>query len=272
MLVERISPPMERAVLNYLSQAPYDNVFITYLVLFDRAPATRTLIFVATDGDRVRGIAYFGRQIVLASDAEALGAFAERAKRHHGERMIVGPRATVKAFWDLVRDRHVRPRLVRERQLVMAIDRDRLHPYQRAVAVRRARPDEWTAVADSSAQMIEHELAYDPRRSSPDFIPNLRHMIDRGDWWVGESGGRLCFFCSVGPWCRQTAQLQGVWTPPDLRGKGFATASLAAICDELLDASSPTLSLYVNDFNTAAIALYRRVGFDHVSDFQTIIF
>jgi len=59
--------------------------------------------------------------------------------------------------------------------------------------------------------------------------------------------------------------------PTALRGRGLATASLAAICNRLLE-TTPTLSLYVNDFNEAAIALYRRVGFDHVGDFQTLLF
>jgi predicted GNAT family acetyltransferase len=65
--------------------------------------------------------------------------------------------------------------------------------------------------------------------------------------------------------------MQGIWTPKDLRGKGLATAALGAICDRLLT-MSPTLSLYVNDFNTPAIALYERVGFETVSEFQTLLF
>jgi uncharacterized protein len=185
--------------------------------------------------------------------------------------MIVGPRATVRRFWELVRGRHAPPRIVRERQLVMAIDRPRLRPYERNVVVRHARPDEWAVVVDHSAQMIEQELDYDPRRDAPDFSASVRYMIEHERWWVGQWCDRLCFFCNIGPWCRKTAQLQGIWTPPELRGKGLATASLAAICDRLLDAS-PTLSLHVNDFNEDAIALYRRVGFEHVSDYQTLLF
>ncbi len=271
MRVERISSTTERAALEYLSRAPYDNVLISYLILFERSSATRNLVLVANGGDRVRGVAYFGRQLALACDEAALEAFAHRARRHGGERTISGPRATVKKFWELIKDRRGPPRLVRDRQLVMVVDRASLRPHERRAAVRHARSDEWPAVAASSARMIEGELAYDPRHASPDFAANVRATIERDRWWVGESQGRLCFFCNVGPWCRQTAQLQGVWTPPELRGQGLATASLAGICDELL-AVSPTLSLHVNDFNADAIALYRRVGFEHVSDYQTILF
>jgi uncharacterized protein len=81
----------------------------------------------------------------------------------------------------------------------------------------------------------------------------------------------LCFFCNLGPWCGRTVQLQGIWTPPPLRRQGLAAASLAAVCDHLLDVSA-TLSLYVNDFNQDAISLYDRVGFEHVADFQTLLF
>jgi hypothetical protein len=96
-------------------------------------------------------------------------------------------------------------------------------------------------------------------------------MIERGLWWVGESGGRTCFFCHVGPESARTAQLQGIWVPPELRGNGLAKSALSQICNRLLEIY-PTLSLYVNDFNAPAIALYERTGFKKVAEFQTLLF
>jgi GNAT superfamily N-acetyltransferase len=269
--VERISVATEKPALDFLSAKPAENVFISYLLRYDLSSATRNRIYVLVDDGTVRGLAYFARQIVLACDPEWAGPFAAEARKHSGERMIVGPRATVEAYWDVVRSWHAPPRLVRERQFVMTLDRGRLQPYDRSVIVRHARPDEWTGVADNSAAMIDGELDYDPRSRSAAFSSNVRRMIDENLWWVGESFGRLCFFCNVGPWCLKTAQLQGIWTPPGYRGRGLATSALGAICDRLLE-DSPELSLYVNDFNGAAIALYRRIGFEVKSEFRTLLF
>jgi predicted GNAT family acetyltransferase len=131
--------------------------------------------------------------------------------------------------------------------------------------------DEWGIVAENSANMIQHELEYDPRVASGDFGSNVRQMIGRGLWWVGEREGQLCFFCNAGPYSAQTLQLQGIWTPPELRGRGNATHALYGICAQLLEAY-PTLSLYVNGFNKSALALYDRVGFQPVGEFATILF
>jgi hypothetical protein len=270
---EPLSGALETAALAYLARAPYDHVFLTYLILFDVATSTRNAIRVALDDNRnVTGVGYFGRQVVLAAEDDAtIEALAAVGRSFRGERMIVGPRETIARYWHIVRDGHSAPRVVRDRQFVMMLDRSMLRPYERGVVARRARIDEWTSVADNSALMIGQELEYDPRRSSPEFTSNVRAMIDRGLWWVGESYGRLCFFCNIGPWSPQTAQLQGIWTPEDMRGKGLATEALSAISERLLT-MSPTLSLYVNDFNTRAIALYERVGFKTISEFQTLLF
>jgi RimJ/RimL family protein N-acetyltransferase len=270
---ERMTSVREKDALAYLARAPYANVFLTYLILFDRSPATQNTLHVAIDdANRVRGVGYFSRQVALsADDPAAIEAFARIGAAHRGERMIVGPRTEIAAYWALIRSKHDRARLIRDRQFVMMLDRSMLVPLDRSVVVRRARIDEWPAVADNSALMISAELEYDPMRSSPEFTANVRAMIDRGLWWVGESLGRLCFFCNIGPWSPLTAQMQGIWTPPELRGKGLATQALAGICDKLFEVT-PTLSLYVNDFNEKGIALYERVGFKIVSEFQTILF
>lgn len=271
-MIEPVSNATQAAALAYLARAPYLNVFLSHVLLHDRTVTDGRSVTVALDGPSVLGVAYWGRQLVLAADRNAIPAFGEFAKRRRGERMIVGPRETVRAYWDAVRSWHAAPRLVRDRQWVMVVDRERLRAVEhRAIIVRHAKIDEWRAVAESSAQMVRQELDYDPRRGAPEFGAGVRQMIERKLWWLGVEDGRICFFCNVGPWCTQTIQLQGIWTPPELRSQGLATASLAALCDRLLDVS-PTLSLYVNDFNEKAIALYRRVGFERVGDFQTLLF
>ena len=224
-------------------------------------------------GERgVEGVAFFGRQIVLAASHDrAVAAFAKTARAYRFERMIVASRPLVNRFWDGIKETHQPPRVVREHQPLMVVDRARLRGDRGEVLPRLARPTEWAAVAQSSAAMIEGELGYDPRSIAPDFNDNVRLMIGRGLWWVGERDGELCFFCNCGPRSPQTLQLQGIWTPPHLRGAGLASAALHGICDVLLR-EIPAISLYVNDFNTAALRLYERLGFSQAGEFKTMLF
>jgi len=185
--------------------------------------------------------------------------------------MIVGPRRTVEAYWSRAKNRHGVPRLVRKSQPLLAVDRHILRGETAGVIVRRAQADEWETVALNSAAMIRDELGYDPRDSSAEFDANVRMSVERGAWWIGENEDGFCFYCNEGPYSRRTLQLQGIWTPPELRRRGLAGASLHGICGALLD-EHPTLSLYVNDFNAPALRLYDRLGFTQVGEFSTLLF
>ena len=271
--VQRLVRAHERAALEYLAQAPYDNVFLAWLIASDRSMSTRSSLYVYHDDRRrVRGVAFFGRQVVLAADGdEVVDAFADVASGFRFERMIVAPRPVVQRFWERVRRWHAPPRRVRESQPVLAVDAGSLVLHAGPVTVRRAYPEEWETVARNSAKMIEHELEYDPRGMSAEFNANVRIMIDRGLWWIGEQSGTLCFFCNAGPRSEYTLQLQGIWTPEELRGKGLALQALGKICAELLE-DVPTLSLYVNGFNDPALRLYERTGFRRVGELATLLF
>jgi hypothetical protein len=272
--VAPLTAAYDSAALEFLSRKPFDNVFLHWLIATERPRGVRAALFGYFDDEgRIGGVAFFGRQVVIAADSnDAVHAFAQTAPAYRFERMIVAPRPIVERYWKDVRDWHLPPRAVRASQPVLAVDRERLKPPLRdSVVARRALPHEWQTVARNSARMIEHELEVRPKPSGEEFEANVRLMIDRGLWWVGESDGRLCFFCNAGPRSAQTLQLQGIWTPPHLRGKGLATAALFGVCDQLLR-EAPTLSLYVNDFNAPAIALYERLGFTRVGTFATYLF
>lgn len=247
-------------------------MFLAWLIEHERWPGVRAALYAhRTEAKEIDGVAFFARHVVLQGSAEATRAFAATARRRPRERMIVAPVETVETYWDAVKSWHLAPRVVRARQPVLVVDRDRLRGDPGGVIVRRARPEEWDEVARNSAAMIREELEYDPRTPSGEFDANVRATIERGFYWVGEANGELCFFCSAGAFSEHTLQLQGIWTPPHLRGRGFATKALYQVCNELLD-DVPTISLYVNDFNHRALALYARLGFQEAGAFRTLLF
>ncbi len=236
------------------------------------SPALRPHVYVCLHGSQIEGVAFFGRQVVLSARDDAIvDAFAAIKTAATFERMIVGPRKTIECYWERVAARHAAPRIVRESQPVLAVDRGVLRGAAGGVSVRRARRAEWQSVAVNSAAMIHEELGYDPRAGSAEFDANIRAAIDRGTWWIGEFENQLCFYCSEGPYNAHTLQVQGIWTPPQLRKRGMGSAALFGICDTLLK-DHPTVSLYVNDFNAAALALYKALGFHQVAEFTTLLF
>jgi uncharacterized protein len=82
----------------------------------------------------------------------------------------------------------------------------------------------------------------------------------------------VVFKAEVAVVTRHTAQIQGVWTDPAFRGRGIATAGMAAVVDDVLRHIAPTVSLYVNDFNEPARQVYARCGFRQVDTFATVLF
>jgi ribosomal protein S18 acetylase RimI-like enzyme len=251
---------------------PFENAFLHWVLDGGHGPyAPDELVLDRKRDGTVRGVVYYGAQLVIAADdAAALDAFAIETRKYPGLRSFVGPKRAVDGIWNRVKTWHAAPVLVRERQPLYALWPQSLEPIE-DVDVRLARNEETELVAEHSARMILGELGYDPRAQRSSFVAGVRRAIELGTWWVWIVDGTLRFQCNVGARTPVTAQVQGVWTPPAQRGKGYATSALAAISRRILE-TTPTVSLYVNDFNGAAISLYDRIGYSRVGELATYLF
>lgn len=268
--LERLTTATTAEALAYLAAKPFDNVYVSWLIETGQSSRGRVELWRDATG-ALAGVCYYGAQIVpCGDDARALDAFAESCRTARDARMIVGPRGDVERLWRGARGYFRKPGAIRSSQPVYALERVRAIERDPRGDAGRATAGELDELVPNSAQMIAGEIGGNPTRLSGEFRDRCARIVAAGWWWRYRVDGELAFMCNVGSATTQTAQIQGVWTPPGARGRGHATRGLAAICADML-ATFPTLCLYVNDFNTRAIALYERVGFVRAGEFQTIL-
>jgi len=271
MSVEVLSQATVGAALAYLARRPYDHVYAHWLIA-ERCAAYDDFVLWRDAAGAIAGVCFFGPQVIPCTDSPAaLGAFAALARQARALRMIVGSRDAVEPFWAMASTFLPKPSAVRTSQPLFKLERSALRFSRFDASVRRAAPDEVDELVPHSARMIAGELGSDPRQPSSDFRARTARIVAARWWWRYRVNGKLAFMCNVGSATPYTAQLQGVWSPPEMRRHGYATRALGAICDHLLD-EHPTLCLFVNDFNRSAMALYERVGFSRTGEFQSVLF
>jgi GNAT superfamily N-acetyltransferase len=61
-----------------------------------------------------------------------------------------------------------------------------------------------------------------------------------------------------------------VYTPPPLRGRGYAGAVTAAVSRNALDAGAEQVLLYTDTANPTSNALYQRLGYRHIADYALL--
>jgi hypothetical protein len=101
----------------------------------------------------------------------------------------------------------------------------------------------------------------------------VQQLISRG-WSFArfDESGRVIFKAEVACATPYAAQVQGVFVHPDRRGEGLAVGGMAAVVALVRERVAPTVSLYVNEWNSPARAAYDRVGFTETTRLSTLMF
>jgi predicted GNAT family acetyltransferase len=264
------------AVKDLLDRDPVANVFVSSRIesagLDPWRLGAEVWGFVA--GGRLAALCYAGANLVpVGASADACRAFAEKARRQ-GRRCssIVGPRDQVALLWSLLEPTWGPARDVRPHQPLMAIsDGPKIAPDP---LVRRVRPDELDILYPACVAMFTEEVGISPANGDGGSLYRARvgELIGQGRAFARIEDGRVVFKAEVGAATQEACQIQGVWVDPALRGRGYANGGMAAVVAQAQAQVAPVVSLYVNDYNTAARAAYTRVGFVEVGSFMSVLF
>lgn len=209
----------------------------------------------------------------------AVEAFADLA-RDRGRRSssVVGAARPVLDLWALLRGAWPVEREVRAHQPSMVID---TAPSVAAdPRVRRSTPDEYDLVLPACIRMFTEEVGYSPA-SGPGgpYEARVRTLVEQGRSFVlvdragtGWRRPRVVFKAEVPAVALGVAQVQGVWVEPERRGERLSEGGMAAVVEAARREIAPTVSLYVNGYNTRAVRAYEAVGFRQVGEYATVLF
>lgn len=140
-----------------------------------------------------------------------------------------------------------------------------------AGAMRQARADERDTI-------LEWEMAFAVDAGLPDPERELEFVtrfVDEGlkdnTFFVWDVGGRPVSTARLRPVAAVGARVSGVYTPDELRGRGYAAALTAALSERVLK-SGLWCCLFADADNPLTNRLYQRIGYTKVATFADIMF
>jgi predicted GNAT family acetyltransferase len=263
-------------VLALLARDPLAHVFVESRVRamgLDPVRLSGEIWGHVVDG-QLRAICHSGANLVpVESGLEAARIFADRLRRQ-GRRCatIVGPRESVAPLWELLEPAWGPAREVRPFQPLMATTSPSKVPAD--PLVRRVRPEEIDVLLPACIAMFTEEVGVSPVAADGGAAYRIRvaELIRSGRAFARIEDGRVVFKAEIGSVTPSACQVQGVWVAPDLRGYGLSAPGMAAVIDISLREIAPIVGLYVNDYNAAARATYRRVGMQDRGIFMSVLF
>ncbi|GAA1164208.1 GNAT family N-acetyltransferase [Nocardioides aquiterrae] len=264
------------AFLALARQDPVVNVFVDY-----RATTTnlepRWLggeMWGRFDNGELTSACHVGANLVpVQADPDDAAAFAERAlARGRTVSTIVGPQEAVRSFWNGVAASWGRPREARWEQPhleIAALPKVAADP-----RVRKSTRADLNELYPACVAMYTEEVGISPEYGGGAELYRARvtQLVSRGWSFARYDDGQLVFKAEVACATPYAAQIQGVYVPPAHRGRGLATAGMAAVVNIVRRELAPVVSLYVNDWNTPARAVYEKVGFRETARFATVMF
>jgi predicted GNAT family acetyltransferase len=108
-------------------------------------------------------------------------------------------------------------------------------------------------------------------RSPENARRNAEGWVERGGLRVWVDDGAVAMAGASGP-TPNGIRIGAVYTPPDKRRRGYASALVAALSQEQLDSGKKFCFLYTDLANPTSNKIYQEIGYAPVSDVDEYVF
>ncbi|HYR56732.1 MAG TPA: DUF4081 domain-containing protein [Myxococcaceae bacterium] len=161
------------------------------------------------------------------------------------------------------------PRWVQPHRL-FTVSPDYLGPFV-TPALRLAKEGDLPRLVQLAAAENKEVLARDPLPASAEQLrADVFDRIRAQRTWVLEMEGRLVFKADVAARSRFGAEVQGVFTAPESRSRGYATVALGQLSRQLLSAL-PRVTLRIAESGHSLLAVAKKVGYATVRVGQLLV-
>ncbi|MEU0393888.1 GNAT family N-acetyltransferase [Streptomyces sp. NPDC006208] len=135
----------------------------------------------------------------------------------------------------------------------------------------QARPATEDDVPPAAAWMksFAADIGEDP---DADWTANIARRVADGCLRLWETGGTPVSMAARTPVLAGQSRLSPVYTPPALRGRGYAGAVTCAVSRSALDAGAEQVLLFTDLANPTSNALYQRLGYRALADHAQVDF
>jgi predicted GNAT family acetyltransferase len=231
-------------------------------------------IYVYEKGGQITSALYHGANTVpIETNADSQSAFAwTLVDLERRSSSLVGPVDEVLGLWKLLKPFWGIARDIRANQPMLNINQPPLLAPD--PLVRRTFAREVDLLLPACVSMFTEEVGVSPVSGGGlnAYRMRIAELISSGRSLVRIDRGEVVFKAEVGIVTDSVCQIQGVWVPPQYRGRGYGKAGMAAVVSYARMHFAPNVSLYVNDYNERARAIYKQVGFAQHSTFATVLF
>jgi predicted GNAT family acetyltransferase len=222
----------------------------------------------------LESLCWLGANLIpVRATPNAVAAFADLVRGEpRGCSSIVGSSDAVLGLWERLSPQWGPARDVRPAQPLLATRSPA--PIPADPGVRLVRPDEIDTLFPAAVAMYTEEVGVSPTADGGErsYRDRITDLVRGRRAYAKIVDGRVLFKAELAVVTKHTAQVQGVWTAAEWRGRGIATACMAAVVNDALRRVAPSVSLYVNDFNVPARRVYYHCGFQQVGLFATVLF